>query len=47
MGDWEILRSMYRHVIMEHGNVFRAVAVITQISINAGEQLFEVDYSDL
>jgi hypothetical protein len=41
------LKSMYRHDIMEHGNVFRAVAVITQLSINAGERLFEVDYSDL
>jgi hypothetical protein len=38
---------MYRHDIMEHGNVFWAVAVITQISINVGKQLFEVDYSDL
>ena len=45
--NWEILMSMYRHDIMEDGNVFRAVAVITQISINAGKQLFEVDYSDL
>ena len=45
--NWEILKSMYRHDIMEHGNVFRAVAVITQLSINAGERLFEVDYSDL
>jgi hypothetical protein len=32
--NWEILKSMYRHDIMEHGNVFWAVAVITQISIN-------------
>jgi hypothetical protein len=38
---------MYRHDLMEHGNVFRAIAVITQIGINAGEKLFEVDYSDL
>ncbi len=45
--NWEILKSMYRHVIMENGNVFRAIAVITQISINTGKQLFEVDYSDL
>ncbi len=38
---------MYHHDIMEHGNVFWAIAVITQISINTGKQLFEVDYSDL
>jgi hypothetical protein len=45
--NWEILKLMYRHDLMEHGNVFRAITVITQISINAGEKLFEVDYSDL
>jgi hypothetical protein len=45
--NWAILSTMYRHDLMEHGNVFRAIAVITQIVINAGEELFEVDYSDL
>ncbi len=46
--NWEILKSMYCHDLMEHGNVFRAIAVITQLSINAGERLFEVnEYSDL
>ncbi len=46
--NWEILKSMYRHDLMEHGDVFRAIAVITQLSIDAGERLFEVnDYSDL
>jgi hypothetical protein len=40
---------MYRHDLMEHGNIFRAIVVITQIgiSINGGERLFEVDYSDV
>ncbi len=45
--NWEILKSMYRHNLMEHRNFFWALTVITQISINAGEKLFEVDYSDL
>jgi hypothetical protein len=45
--NWEILKSMYCHDIMEHGNIFWAIAVITQISINTGERLFEVEYSDL
>ncbi len=45
--NWAILSTMYRHDLMEHGNVFRAIAIITQIGINAGEKLFEVDYSDL
>ena len=44
--NWEILKSMYCHDIMEHGNVFRAIAVVTQISIDEGERLFEVEYSD-
>jgi hypothetical protein len=44
--NWEILKVMYRHDIMEHGNVFWAIAVITQISIDEGERLFEVEYSD-
>ncbi len=38
---------MYRHDIMEHGNVFRAITVVTQISIDEGERLFEVEYSDI
>ncbi len=27
--NWKILKSMYRHDIMEHGNVFQAIALIT------------------
>ena len=45
--NWGILNSVYRHDLMEHGNVFRAIIVITQLGINGGEKLFEVDYSDL
>jgi hypothetical protein len=44
--NWAILMSLYRHDLMGHGNVFWAIAVIMQISINVGEKLFEVDYSD-
>ncbi len=44
--NWAILTSLYRHDLMEHGNVFWAINVITQISINVGEKLFEVNYSD-
>ena len=42
--NWEILKSMYRHDLLEHEKVFMAIAVITQIGIDAGEALFEVDY---
>ena len=45
--NWEILNVMYRHGLMEHGNVFRAIVVTTHIYINGGERLFEVDYSDV
>ncbi len=38
--NWEILKSMYCHNLMEHGNVFRAITVITQLSMNAGERGF-------
>ncbi len=44
--NWAILTSLYRHDLMEHGHIFWAIAVITQISINVGEKLFKVDYSD-
>ena len=45
--NWSILNVNYRHDLMEHGNVFWAIVVITQIGINGGERLFEVDYSDM
>ena len=44
--NWENLKQVFRHDILEHGNVFRAIAVITQLSIENGEPLFEVEYSD-
>ncbi len=43
--NWAILMLLYRHDLMEHGNVFWAIAVITQISINVGEKLFKVNYN--
>ncbi len=44
--NWDILTSLYHHDLMEHGNVFWAIAVIMQISINIGEKLFKVNYID-
>jgi hypothetical protein len=35
-----ILREMYRHDMTQHGYVFRAVAVIVQLSIKNGDPLF-------
>ena len=43
---WGILKQSFRHDISLHGDVFRAVAIVTQLSINAGEKLFQCDYRD-
>jgi len=45
--DWDILKTNdYRHDITAHGEVFRAIAIIAQLSINNGEQLFDTHYDD-
>lgn len=44
--NWKILAVPYRHDVYQHQNVFFAVAVLTQLAIENGEQLFEVDYND-
>jgi hypothetical protein len=43
---WGILRNAYHDDIREHGTVFYACAVITQLSVANGEPLFKVEYSD-
>jgi len=45
--QWEILNVLYRHDLFTHGDVFRAIAVITQLSIQNGEPLFQVEYDDI
>ena len=44
--NWGILSQVYRHDIRRHGEVFRACATITQLTIDDGEPLFEVAYGD-
>jgi hypothetical protein len=44
--NWGILRQVYRHDILRHGDVFRACAVLTQLAIDEGDRLFEVEYGD-
>ncbi len=44
--NWGILAQVYRHDIWEHGIVFQACAVVTQLMIANGEPLFEVEYGD-
>jgi hypothetical protein len=43
---WGILSQVYRHDITRHGEVFRVVAIITQLAIENGSPLFQVDYED-
>ncbi len=44
--NWGILSQVFRHHIMMHGDVFRVCAVVTQLTIENGEPLFEVEYGD-
>jgi len=44
--NWGILSQVFRHHIMTHGDVFRACAGVTQLTIENGEPLFEVEYGD-
>ena len=44
--NWGILSQVYRHNVLQHGMVFRACAVVTQLTIENGEPLFEVEYND-
>ena len=41
-----ILKQVFRHDIANHGEVLRAVAVLTQLAILNGEPLFSVGYRD-
>ena len=44
--DCGILSQVFRHHIMMHGDVFRACAVVTQLTVENCELLFEVEYVD-
>jgi hypothetical protein len=44
--NWGILSQVFRHHITMHGDVCRACAVVTQLTIENGEPLFEVEYED-
>lgn len=39
-----VLKQTFRHNLGVHRTVFEAVVVITQLNINNGEKLFQVDY---
>jgi hypothetical protein len=42
----QVLVKRFRHPLAFHSACFRAVAVITQLNIEAGESLFHVQYID-
>lgn len=42
--QWKILREEYRHKLEDHSDVFCAIAVLTQLALESGEPLFEVEY---
>ena len=44
--QWSILKNVYRHDIMYHGDVFHAFACMTQNAIENGERLNQVQYLD-
>ena len=44
--NWGILSQVFRHHITLHGDVFRACAVVTQLTIENSEPLFKVKYQD-
>jgi hypothetical protein len=47
MKQFNCLKNQFRHHdIAKHSSCFRAVAVLTQLAIEFGESLFEVEYSD-
>ena len=47
MKQFTALSGVFRHDISKHSTVFNAVALLTQISIEVGEPLFEVhEYDD-
>ena len=40
--NWGILSQVFRHHITMHGDVFRVCAVVTQLTVENSEPLFEV-----
>ena len=46
MKQFDCLTQPFRHGVDKHASCFRAVAVITQIALQNGEPLFQVEYND-
>jgi hypothetical protein len=44
--NFDILKQVYRHDLLDHADVFRAAIVLLQLSIENGEPLFQVNRED-
>ena len=44
--NWEILKQIRRHTIPKYDNIFRVIAVVTQLNISNSELLFKYRYKD-
>jgi hypothetical protein len=44
--QWGVLKQVYRGDGTKHGTSFRVCAIITQLAIQNGEKLFQVDSED-
>jgi hypothetical protein len=44
--QWSILKHIFRGDISQHGEYVSMISVITQLAIEHGEPLFQVDYED-
>jgi hypothetical protein len=44
--QWGVLKQVFRGDTRTHGKYFRFVAIVTQLAIESGEPLFQVDYED-
>ena len=45
--QFHILQDTFRNDIEKHAYAFRAIVVLTQLSLKRGEPLFEVEYDDI
>ena len=44
--NFAVLTKSFRHGLVKHSACFRAVTVVTQLNIENGQPLFQVEYSD-
>ena len=44
--QWSSLKQVFRHDLCMHGKVFTAIVVISQLAIENGMTLFQVEYND-